>query len=209
MNYAQIVETCCRDLRRYLEYALKTARGGVISVKMKNLLKAELSLSDRIRYSTCLSRILYPWRWKHGSYVILRRDAEKLLESFDSLCESVKNARRRSEPRPRRPREELVPIAVTLPNDLLRALDEYARLHNTSRSAVVRRAVQQLLDMRHVLEELSRARDSPLKIVALRLPLSLLNALNERAASLKAPRSAIIRYAVHKLIEKIKTETAP
>jgi metal-responsive CopG/Arc/MetJ family transcriptional regulator len=209
MNYTQIVEICCRDLRRYLEYAIQVTRGGVVSVKMKNLLRAELSLSDRIRYSTCLSRILYPWRWKHGSYVILRRDAEKLLESFDSLCESVKNARRRSEPRPRRPREELVPIAVTLPNDLLRALDEYARLHNTSRSAVVRQAVQQLLDMRKALEELDKARNGQLERVALRLPLSLFNALNERAASLKATRSAIIRYAIYKLIEKMKTETAP
>jgi metal-responsive CopG/Arc/MetJ family transcriptional regulator len=78
-----------------------------------------------------------------------------------------------------------------------------------SRSAVIRRAIQELLDMRRVLEELSSARSRPLKIVSLRLPTDLLNALNEYSAALKAPRSALIRYAIHKLIEKIKTETAP
>jgi metal-responsive CopG/Arc/MetJ family transcriptional regulator len=215
MNYAQVVETCCRDLRRYLESALKTTRGGVVSVKMRRLLRAELPWSDRMRYATCLSRILRPWRWG-DAYVIPRQDATRLLETFDSLCESVKNVKRRRESpkqretsQSRQPKEELVFIAVSLPNDLVRALDEYARLHNMSRSAVIRRAVQELLDMRRVLEELSSARSRPLKIVTLRLPTDLLNALNEYSAALKAPRSALIRYAIHKLIEKIKTETAP
>jgi len=215
MNYAQVVETCCRDLRRYLESALKSTRGGVVSVKMRRLLRAELPWSDRMRYAMCLSRILRPWRWG-DAYVIPRQDAARLLETFDELCQSVKNVKQRRKPpkqrktsQPRQTKEEVAFIAVSLPNDLAHAVDEYARLHNMSRSAVIRRAVQELLDMRRVLEELSSARSRPLKVVSLRLPTDLLNALNEYSATLKAPRSALIRYAVHKLIEKIKTETAP
>jgi len=208
MNYAQIVEICCRDLRRYLKYALKNTRGGVVSVKLKRLLRAELSPSDRARYSSCLSRVLHQWRWG-DAYVIPREDVEKILETFDELCQSAKNASRRRESRPRRPREEAVLIAVSLPNDLVHALDAYAQYMNMSRSAVVRHAVQQLLDMRKALEEFDKARSGELMRMALRIPTSLLNALNEYAATFKATRSAVIRYAISRLIEKTKTEATP
>jgi metal-responsive CopG/Arc/MetJ family transcriptional regulator len=210
MNYAQVVEICCRDLRRYLEYALKNAKGDVVTVKMKRLLRAELSPPDRVRYSRCLSRMLRPWRWK-STYVIPRQDVEKILESFDSLCESarqVKAVEKRPQPK-RRFNEELVFISVALPNDLLHAVDEYARRHSMSRAAVIRHAIQELLNMREMLEKLDKARGEDLELVALRLPLSLLNTLNEYSAALKATRSAVIRYAIYKLIEKIKEPTSP
>jgi hypothetical protein len=89
MNYAQIVDICCKDLRRYLERALKNTRGGVVSVKLSRLLRAALSPPDLARYSRCVSNILRKWRW--GSmYVIPCRDAEELLIAFDELCLSVK-----------------------------------------------------------------------------------------------------------------------
>jgi metal-responsive CopG/Arc/MetJ family transcriptional regulator len=209
MNYAQIVEICCRDLRRYLDYTLKVSRGGVVSVKMKNLLRVELSPPDRARYSKCLSRILHAYRW-NDTYVIPRQDVEKILESFDELCQSARQAKRRSELQPRRrqtPKEETVLIAVSLPNDLLRAVDEYARQLGVTRSAVIRIAIQDLIDMRRALEEINKAKNGPLGRVALRLPTDLLNELNKYAATLKAPRSALVRYAIHKLIEKIKDRT--
>jgi len=212
-RWAQIVDTCCRDLRRYLEETLAKSKGGVVTVKMRRLLRVELSPPDRARYSICLSRVLHAYRWKSSTYIIPRRDAEKLLESFDSLCESVRQAKtveKRPQPKRRqRFKEELVFISVTLPNDALHAVDEYARLHGTSRSEVIRRAIQDLLEARRVLEELDKARDGSLKIVALRLPRDLLTALNQHAAALKATRSAIIRYAIYRLIEKIKEPVAP
>jgi metal-responsive CopG/Arc/MetJ family transcriptional regulator len=206
MNYVQIVDVCCRDLRRYLETALKTAKGGVVTVKMRRLLRAELSPPDRVRYSRCLSRVLHAYRWG-AAYVIPRQDAEKLLESFDELCQSarqVKSAERPKEPKPRRQKEDAVFISVAVPSDLLYAVDTYAHLHGVSRAEVVRQAIQKLIEMRHALEELDRARDGQLRVVALRLPRDLLTALNERAAALKATRAAVIRYAIYKLIEKIK-----
>jgi len=209
-RWEQIADTCCRDLRRYLETALKTTRGGVVTVKMRRLLRVELSMPDRIRYSICLSRILGQWRWG-SAYVIPRQDVEKILESFDSLCESVRQVKaveKRPQPKRRqRLMEEVVFISVTLPNDLLRAVDEYARRHGTSRSEVIRRAIQDMLEARDTLEELDRAKNGDLEIVALRLPLSLLNTLNEYSAALKATRSAIIRYAIYQFIQKISEET--
>jgi metal-responsive CopG/Arc/MetJ family transcriptional regulator len=209
MNYVQIVEICCRDLQRYLETALKTTRGGVVTVKMRRLLRAELSPPDRVRYARCLSRVLHAYRWG-AAYVIPRQDAEKLLESFDELCQSarqVKSAERR--PQPRRQKEDAVFISVAVPSDLLYAVDTYAYQHGVSRAAVLRQAIQKLIEMRHALEELDRARDGQLRVVALRLPRDLLHALNERAATLKTTRSAVIRYAIYKLIEKIKKPAAP
>ena len=210
-RWEQLVAVCCRDLRRYLEEALAKSKGGVVAVKMRRLLRVELSMPDRIRYSICLSRILGQWRWG-SAYVIPRQDVEKILESFDSLCESARQLKRRKEPQPKRRqrfKEELVFISVTMPNDLLHAVDEYARRRGLSRSEVIRRAIQELLSMREMLEKLDKARDGDLEVVALRLPLSLLNTLNEYSAVLKATRSAVIRYAIHMLLQRINATPAP
>jgi metal-responsive CopG/Arc/MetJ family transcriptional regulator len=200
VNYAQIVDICCRDLRRYLETAIRATRGGVITVKMQRLLRVELSAPDRAKYSRCLSRILRPWRWKHSTYVIPRNDVEMLLETFDSLCESAKQ---RSKPRRERLSRDAVLVSFTLPNELLRVVDVYASQRGVSRAAVIRQAIQNLIDMKHMLEELDKARDGQLERITLRLPVDLLDALNRRAAALKAPRSALVRYAVYRLLQKI------
>ena len=209
MNYEQIVKICCRDLRRYLEDALRSTRDGVVTVKTKRLLKVELSSPDRVRYSRCLSRVLHRWRWKSHTYVIPRHEVERLFGSFDELCQSarqVKSVERRGE-KSRRQKEEVAFISVAVPSDLLHAVDEYARQRGLSRADVVRNAIQQLIEMRRALEELDRARVGPLRVVALRLPRDLLDAVDRRAATLKATRAAIVRYAVYQLLQKI-TATA-
>jgi len=212
MNWEQIVDICCRDLRRYLEYAIQTTRGGAVSVKIQRLLRVGLSPPTRAHYARCLSRILGAYRWKSNTYVIPRQDAERLLESFDELCQSarqVKNVERRGGSQSRRQKEEVAFISVALPDDLLRAIDTYACQHGMSRAAVVRNAIQQLIEMRRTLEELDKARDGQLRIVALRLPRDLLDAIDRRAASLKATRSAVIRYAIYKLLQKVKQPAEP
>jgi metal-responsive CopG/Arc/MetJ family transcriptional regulator len=97
-------------------------------------------------------------------------------------------------------------VAIHLPHDLLRAVDEYARARGMSRSEVVRRAIQELLAMREVLEEINKAKDGPLELVSLRLPTSLLNAVNQYVANLRATRSALIRYAVAQMLKRIREE---
>ena len=139
MNYVQIVDICCRDLRRYLQNALINTKGGVVTVKMWRLLRVELSPPDRTRYSMCLSRVLHAYRWKDAVYVIPRQDVETLLKNLDAACESAKNVKRR------RSREKMVRISFCLPRQILQALDEYAAELKTTRSAVIRRAIAQML----------------------------------------------------------------
>jgi hypothetical protein len=148
MNYVQIVDICCRDLRRYLQNALINTKGGVVTVKMWRLLRVELSPPDRARYSMCLSRVLHQWRWKDAVYVIPRQDVETLLKNLDAACESAKNVKRRREPQPNpppQPREKMVLISFCLPRQILQALDSYAAELKTTRSAVIRRAIAQML----------------------------------------------------------------
>ncbi len=204
MNYSQIVDICCRDLRRYLEYALLNTRGGVVTVKMKRLLRAELSPPDRARYARCLSHVLNRWRWGKA-YVIPRQDAEKLLESFDEQCQLAKATqyKKSKQKKEERRREESVLISFLLPEDLLRAVDAYAQYMNMSRSEVIRSAVQQLIDLKHVLEEINKARIGGLEPVTLRLPSDLLDVLNRYCATLKVPRSALVRYAVMRMLRRI------
>jgi predicted DNA-binding protein len=147
MKYVQIVDICCRDLRRYLQNALLSAKGGVVTVKMWRLLRVELSPPDRARYSMCLSRVLHAYRWKNATYVIPRQDVETLLKNLDAMCENVK---RRREPQPNPPpqprsREKMVLISFHLPRKMLQMLDSYAAELKTTRSAVIRRAIAQML----------------------------------------------------------------
>jgi len=156
MKYVQIVDICCRDLRRYLQNALINTKGGVVTVKMWRLLRVELSPSDRTRYSMCLSRVLHQWRWKDAVYVIPRQDVETLLKNLDAACESAKNVKRRREPQPNPPPqppvcEKMVRISFYLPRKMLQMLDSYAAELKTTRSAVIRRAIAQML--RKVAEE--------------------------------------------------------
>jgi metal-responsive CopG/Arc/MetJ family transcriptional regulator len=208
MNYAQVVDICCRDLRRYLETALVNTRGGVVTVKMRRLLRAELSPPDRARYSTCLSNILNPWRWGKA-YVIPRRDAEKLLETFDELCASVR-PRRGPKPAPPWRRGEMVQTMLYLPTQMLHLLDDYAREMHTSRSEIIRYATYQLLMKYRGAEPAAPERMWPyaervhtkqLMRVSLHLPPDLLAALDEYAAALQTTRASIVRYAVARMLK--------
>ena len=154
MNYVQIVDICCRDLRRYLQNALINTKGDVVTVKMWRLLRVELSPPDRKRYSICLSRVLHQWRWKNAAYVIPRQDVETLLKNLDAVCESAKNVKRRKESQPNpppQPPKKMVRISFHLPREMLQMLDNYAAELKTTRSAVIRRAIAQIL--RKVAEE--------------------------------------------------------
>ena len=198
MNYAQVVEICCKDLRRYLEETLAKSKGGVVSVKMQRLLRAELPPPDRMRYARCLSRILHRWRCG-GAYVIPRQDAERLLEIFDAFCGLAKQRRqRRRGRRYQRLGKDAALVSVTLPFDLLRALDEYAARAGMSRSATIALAVQRLIAARDAPKPV-RA-DAPLAYVTFRVRTDLLMALDRYAATLKAPRSAVVRYALERLL---------
>ena len=216
MNYAQIIDICCRDLRRYLEETLAKSKGGAVSVKMRRLLRAELSPPDRAKYSMCLSNVLRQWRLGKA-YVIPRQDAEKLLKTFDELCGYLK-LRREPKPEPPWRQGEMVQTMLYLPTPMLHLLDEYAREVHTSRSEVIRYATYQLLvkyrgaePAEHRWPYAERVHSKQLIRVSLHLPPDLLTALDEYATALQTTRASIVRYAVARMLRRIHDtqETTP
>ena len=150
----QIIDICCKDLRRYLEYALASARGGVITVKMNRVMQTAPPPLDRRRYAMCLGGVLRQWRWSAGVYVIPRQDALRLLESLDETCASKRNQRpaEKREGRMAAPPRSVVAtggkmilISFHVPSALAKAIDEYAQRKNTTRSAIVRAAIAHLI----------------------------------------------------------------
>ena len=213
MNYTQIVDICCSDLRRYLERALTNTKGGVITVKTRRLLRAELPPPDRARYSKYVDHILGAYRWKRGTYVMPRQDALKVLETFDELCSVEMRRERLREPPPWR-QGEMVQTQLYLPTPMVRLLDEYAREVRTSRSEVIRYAIYQLLMKYRGAEPQApeyrpyaeRAHSKQYARVSLHLPPDLLSALDEYAAALQTTRATVVRYAVARMLRRIAEE---
>ncbi len=214
MNY-EIVDTCCRDLRSYLEEVLRTAKGGVVSVKLKRLLRAGLPHSYRMLYAVCLGRILRPWRWG-GMYVIPRRDAETLLANLDELCASVKHRRRPAEAARRVDTPaadgETELVSFHVPHALMQALDSYARRRNLTRSAVVRAAIAQLVEKYRNVEirrpaaqaAPTTAQEDELVLVAFHDTRYVAQLIDMYAAALQISRSDVVRTAIRQMLDKIR-----
>jgi metal-responsive CopG/Arc/MetJ family transcriptional regulator len=223
MSYAQVVEMCCRDLRRYLEYALVATRGNVVTVKTNRVLQvAPLSL-NRKRYSWCLSQVLRQWRWNTGVYVVPRRDVEMILSHFNELCASVKHVKREE-----RVAKETVSrfggvahhtttvlISFHIPRALLRVLDEYARQKNLTRSDVVRMAIQQLIEKYKYAEvdlqcpaTLAQpvVPEDELVSVTFHETRYMAKLLDMYVAKLQTSRSDVVRTAIQQMLDKIRAK---
>jgi len=156
MNYEQIVEVCCRDLRRYLETALASAKGDVVSVKTSRVAPDK---SMRRRYAACISKVLRRFR-RGRTYVMTKEEAAEVVEAFGQLC-LQRIEKKKSEKPPRRPPlfgEKMILISFHLSPAELRCLDEYAREKNMTRSAVIRYAIAEMLEK---MKELSLAQVAP------------------------------------------------
>ena len=218
MNYVQIVERCCQDLRRYLEETLKTARGGVVTVKSSKV----LPLGLRRRYSWCLSRVLRQWRWNRGVYVVPRRDAETLLANLDELCASIKSAKRRVEAARRSVAVasadgRMALITFHLPSALAQALDRYAQRSNATRAAVVREAIARLIERyRNVEVDIQQRPAAPasphvaledeLVSIAFHETPYVIQLLDTYAAALQVSRADVVRAAIQQMLDRIRAE---
>jgi len=234
VSYAQVVDICCRDLRRYLEYALVATRGSVVTVKMSRVMQVAPAPRDRKRYERCLGGVLRRWRWSTGVYVVPRRDAEILLNSFDEICTSATRSQATAI-RSQRPAEaaqridttthlppadrEMVMISFHAPHMLVQALDEYAQQKNTTRSDIIRKAVQQLIEKyRDVEADLHRptaltappvAQEDELECVTFHETRYIAELLDSYAAALQVTRSDVIRGAIWRLIDKMRAAKEP
>jgi len=166
----EVGERCCRDLKTYLEAALASARGGVVSVKLNRVLEVGGLYAWKKQYARCLSKLLRRYKLKTGLYVFTRQQAEEVLNGIDALCAELHETKRREKeelkqvdfeqekPAPARvnefsDREKMSMISFHLPRALLQALDEYARRMNVTRSDVIRMAIRQMLDEMRAAEE--------------------------------------------------------
>ena len=98
----EVVDTCCRDLKAYLESALAGARGGVISVKLNRVLAVSGLYAWKRQYAWCLSKLLRRYKLKTGLYMLTRQQAEKLLSNIDALCAKLRKRREKKQKKPRR-----------------------------------------------------------------------------------------------------------
>jgi len=220
----QIIDICCKDLRRYLEYALASARGGVITVKMNRVMQTAPPPLDRRRYAMCLGGVLRQWRWSAGVYVIPRQDALRLLESLDGICASTN--RRNQRPVKKRegrmvapPRSvvaadgKMILISFHVPSALAKAVDEYARQKSATRSAIVRTAIAHLIKKyRNVEVDIQRpatpavppvAPEDELVHVAFHETPYVVELLDMYADALQVNRSDVIRVAIMHLLNRM------
>jgi hypothetical protein len=140
-------EKCCKDLRRYLETALAGALGDVVSVKTSRVApNRELRWS----YGQCLASLLRRYRLR-TTYVLTRAEAEELLRNLDTLCAAKpKKEKKKASGKPRhRPPifgEKMVRISFHLPRQMRQMLDDYVAELKTTRSAVIRYAISEMLE---------------------------------------------------------------
>jgi hypothetical protein len=166
----EVGDRCCRDLKAYLEAALAGARGGVVSVKLNRVLAVSGLYAWKRQYAWCLSRLLRRYKLNTGLYALTRQQAEELLNSIDALCAKLRKRREKKQKKPRQetpqedPKQEepaafiddgerMSMVSFHLPRALLRALDEYARRMNVTRSDVIKMAIRQMLVKMRVAEE--------------------------------------------------------
>jgi ribosomal protein L14 len=137
----QVRERCCQDLRRYLEKTLASARGGVVSVVVSRVVPDK---SMRRRYAICISRALNQYKRKYGVYIMTKEEAAEVLKNFDALCATKPEVGRK--PRQIQHVNRMILVSFHIPPTLLQILDDYAAELNTTRSAVVRMAISQMLE---------------------------------------------------------------
>ena len=139
-------ERCCQDLRRYLELALINTRGDVVSVKTSRVAQ---DMAARWSYGQCLASLLRRYKMR-TTYVLTRDEAEELLRNLDCTKRPVARKKDKTDRKPRRRPplfgEKMVLISIHLPPPMLQILDEYAAGLGTTRSAVIRHAISEMLE---------------------------------------------------------------
>jgi biotin operon repressor len=136
------VAECCATLRTYIEHKLTSAKGGVVSVKVAHLTKDAKLLP---RYSHCLSRLLRPYRLGSG-YVIPRAEAQGLLIHLEQRCASLMKMKKGGGVGQRLRRGKTPAVSFFIAKDMLETLDRYAEELGVTRSDIIRRAIEQLLE---------------------------------------------------------------
>jgi hypothetical protein len=135
----------CNDLKEYLERYIDVARRYrrcCVAVLLRRMLRKEGRKRYHAPYSKYLKKLFSRYMFGRGTYIVPLEDAEKITTDIDHLCEALKN--KKHEPS-QQPKEKMVLISLHLPKKMLEDADKYAETTGTTRSAVIRKAVEEML----------------------------------------------------------------
>jgi hypothetical protein len=136
----------CQDLKEYLNNGVEVAKRRnrcCVSILLKKMLRKEGRRRLHVQYATMLKKLFYKYMFARGMYIIPLEDAEGILANLDQLCNTLKNEEKTEEQK--QPKEKMVSISFHLPKKMLEEIDNYAEINNTTRSATVRKAVEEML----------------------------------------------------------------
>ncbi len=143
-----VVEEFCRDLKSYLEEALRFKRMHVV-VRVGKLAKLRGDLHSHKRigyYRIYLAQLFDKYKFATGMYTLPREVAEDTYKNIDALCETLKKRRRKKRSEVKKiEREKMVLISFHVPPPMLRDLDKVAKILGKTRSEIIREAIRRML----------------------------------------------------------------
>jgi len=140
-------ELFCTDLREYLERYIDVARRYrrcCVAVLLRRMLRKEGRRRYHAPYAKYLKKLFSKYMFGRGVYIIPLEDAENMLTNMNQMCEALKN-RKPAEHKQQPPKEKMVLISFHLPKKMLEDTDKYAETTGTTRSAVIRKAVEEMM----------------------------------------------------------------
>ena len=140
-------ELFCTDLREYLERYIDVARRYrrcCVAVLLRKMLRKEGRKRYHAPYAQYLKKLFSRYMFGRGIYIIPLEDAENMLTNMNQMCEALKN-RKPAKHNQQPPKEKMVLISFYIPNKMLEDADKYAETTGTTRSEVVRKAVEEML----------------------------------------------------------------
>jgi len=136
----------CEDLREYLERYINTARRYrrcCVAVLLRRMLRKEGRRRYYAPYAKYLKKLFSRYMFWRGIYIIPLEDAENTLVNMNQMCEALKN--KKPAEHNQQPKEKMVLISFHIPKKMLEDADKCAETTGTTRSEVVRKAVEEML----------------------------------------------------------------
>jgi hypothetical protein len=134
----------CQDLKEYLERYIDVAKRYkrcCVAVLLRRMLRREGRKRYHAPYSKYLKNLFSRYMFGRGIYIIPLEDAQNVLTSIDTLCESLRQEKRYQP----KEREKMERASIKLPKAMIEELNKYAKAEGIKRAEVVRRAVEEML----------------------------------------------------------------
>jgi cellulose biosynthesis protein BcsQ len=112
-----------------------------VAVLLRRMLRKEGRKRYHAPYSKYLKKLFLRYMFGRGTYIVPLEDAQNVLTSIDTLCESLRQEKRYQP----KEREKMQRVSIKLPKTMIEELNKHAKTEGIKRSEVVRRAVEEML----------------------------------------------------------------